>query len=171
MNEDFEEHLVRFRNWPLPVRVVYSRPRTFIAIAIGIAVFLLLPDSRRLVTRLVISWDAFAALYLGLAYSMMLRCGIAYIRRSAVLQDDGRFVMLLLTALGAFASLAAIVFELGASKGNPAGLILAIATISHQAAHIGGYDNAGWDLISNCVGALIAAVIIRRSGLASPAVG
>ena len=68
-------------------------------------------------TRLVIGWDAFAALYLGLAYIMMLRCGVAYIRRNAVLQDDGRFVMLLFTALGA-------------SKGNPAGLILAIVTIA-----------------------------------------
>jgi len=130
MDKEFEKHLVRFRNRPLLVRVVYSRPRTFVAIAIGIVVFLLLPDSRRLVTRLVVGWDAFAALYLVLAYSMMLRCGIAYIRRSAALQDDGRFVMLLLTAFGAFASLAAIVFELGASKGNPAGLILAIVTIA-----------------------------------------
>ena len=124
MDKEFEKHLVRFRNRPLLVRIVYSRPRTFIAIAIGIAVFLLLPDTRRLVTRLVVGWDAFAALYLVLAYSMMLRCGIAYIRRSAALQDDGRFVVLLLTALGAFASLAAILFELGASKGNPAGLII-----------------------------------------------
>ncbi len=24
MNKEFEEHLVRFRNWPLPVRVVYA---------------------------------------------------------------------------------------------------------------------------------------------------
>ena len=60
---------------------------------------------------------------------MMLRCDVAHIRRSAVLQDDGRFVMLLVTALGAFASLAAIVFELGASKGHAAGLVLAIVTI------------------------------------------
>ena len=38
---------------PLPVRVVYARPRTFIALAIGIVAFFLLPDSLRLVTRLV----------------------------------------------------------------------------------------------------------------------
>ena len=38
--------------------------------------------------------------------------------------------VVLLTAFGAFASLAAILFELGASKGNPAGLILAIVTIA-----------------------------------------
>ena len=129
MSKEFEDHLVRFRNLPLPVRVVYGRPRTFIAIAIGIVAFFLLPDTLRLVTRLVVGWDAFAALYLVLAYVMMLRCDVAHIRRSAVLQDDGRFVMLLVTALGAFASLAAIVFELGASKGNAAGLILAIVTI------------------------------------------
>ena len=126
MNKEFEEHLVRFRNMPLPVRVVYGRPRTFIAVAIGIVAFFLLPGSLRLVTRLVVGWDVFAALYLVLAYTMMLRCDVAHIRRSAVLQDDGRFLMLLVTALGAFASLAAIVFELGASKRNAAGLILAM---------------------------------------------
>jgi len=129
MDKEFEKHLVRFRNLPLPLRVVYGRPRTFIAIAIGVLVFFLLPDTRRLATRLIVGWDVFAALYLVLAYIMMLRCDIAHIRRSAVLQDDGRFLILLLTAFGALASLGAIVFELGASKGNPAGLILPMATI------------------------------------------
>jgi uncharacterized membrane protein len=129
MSREFEEHLVRFRNLPLPVRVVYGRPRTFIAVAIGIAAFVLLPDTLRLVTRLVVGWGAFAALYLVLAYIMMLRCDVAHIRRSAILQDDGRFLILLVTALGAFASLAAIVFELGASKHSASGLILATVTI------------------------------------------
>ena len=36
MNKEFDEHLVRFRNLPLPVRVVYGRPRTFIALAVGV---------------------------------------------------------------------------------------------------------------------------------------
>ena len=129
MDKEFEKHLVRFRNLPLPVRVVYGRPRTFIAVAIGIVAFFLLPDTLRLMTRLVVGWDVFAALYLVLAYVMMLRCDVAHIRRSAVLQDDGRFVVLLVTAFGALASLGAIVFELGASKGNPTGLILATVTI------------------------------------------
>ena len=129
MSKEFDEHLVRFRNLPLPVRVVYGRPRTFIAVAIGIVVFFLLPGTLRLTTRLVIGWDAFAALYLVLAYIMMLRCDVTHIRRSAVLQDDGRFLILLVTALGAFASLAAIVLELGAFKGDRSGLILAIVTI------------------------------------------
>ncbi|MEH2551454.1 putative membrane protein [Bradyrhizobium sp. AZCC 2262] len=130
MSKEFDEGLVRFRNLPMPVRVVYGRPRTFIAIALGAAVFFLLPDSRRLVTRLIVGWDVFAAFYLVLAYIMMLRCEVAHIRRSALLQDDGRFLILLLTVFGALASLGAIVFELGVSKGNKAGLILAVATIA-----------------------------------------
>ena len=129
MSKEFEERLVRFRKLPMPVRLVYSRPRTFIAVAIGIVAFFLMPTSFRLVTRLVVGWDVFAALYLLLAYIMMLRCDVAHIRRSAVLQDDGRFLILLVTALGSFASLAAIVFELGASKNSPAALVLAIVTI------------------------------------------
>jgi uncharacterized membrane protein len=120
--------LLRFRKMSRPVRVVYARPRTFISVAIGIAAFFLLPGSLRLVTRLLISWDIFVTFYLVLAYVMMFRCGLAYIRRSAVRQDDGRFLILLVTALGAFASIAAIVFELGAShRGSPE---LALATVT-----------------------------------------
>jgi uncharacterized membrane protein len=129
MNKEFEEHLVRFRNLPLPVRVVYGRPRTFISLAVGVIAFLLLPGTLRLPTRLVVGWDVFTVLYLVLAYIMMLRCDVAHIHRSAILQDDGRFLILMITTLGALASLAAIVLELGASKGNPAGLALAIVTI------------------------------------------
>jgi uncharacterized membrane protein len=124
-----DPHLVRFRKMPKPVRVVYARPRTFVSILIGIAAFFLLPGSWRLVTRLLVSWDIFATLYLVLAYTMMARCGLAYIRRSAVLQDDGRFLILLVTALGAFASMAAIVSELGASHRSAPELAVAVVTI------------------------------------------
>jgi uncharacterized membrane protein len=128
--KDFEEHLVRFRKMPRPVRVVYARPRTFISIAIGIVAFFLLPDSLRLVTRLLVGWDIFVAFYLVLVYVMMFRCGLAYIKRSAVLQDDGRFLILMVTALGAFASIGAIVFELGPDHKSAAELALATATIA-----------------------------------------
>jgi len=129
MSKDVDEHLVRFRKLPMPARLVVARPRTFIALAVGIAACLFLPDVPRLVTRLLVGWDAFAALYLVLAYAMMLRCGIAHIRRNAVMEDDGRFLILLLTAFGALASLAAIVFELGASGKSPTGLVFAVVTI------------------------------------------
>ena len=115
---------------PAPVRVLYARPRTFFSIATGIVAFFLLPDSLRLVTRLLIGWDILVAIYLLLVYTMVLRSGQAHIRRNAVLQDDGRFVILLVTALGAFASIAAILFELGASNRSTPGLVLATLTIA-----------------------------------------
>ena len=129
MTTELDKHLARFRKLPKPVRVVYARPRTFISIAIGMAAFFVLPGSLRLVTRLLISWDIFVTLYLVLTYVMMFRCGLAHIRRNAVLQDDGRFLILLLTALGAFASIAAIVFELGAAQRGGPQLALATLTI------------------------------------------
>jgi uncharacterized membrane protein len=127
--KELDEVLARFRKMPVPVRVVYARPRTFCSMAIGIVAFFLLPDSLRLVTRLLIGWDVFVSFYLALVYIMMLRCGVSHIRRDAVLQDDGRFLILLVTALGAFASIAAIVFELGASNRSGPGLALATITI------------------------------------------
>ena len=128
--QELDQFVARFRKKPVLFRVVYGRPRTFSAIAVGIVASFLLPGSLRPATRLIVGWDVFAALYLVLAYIMMLRCDVAHIRRSAIMQDDGRFLILLLTAFGALASLAAIVYELGASKGNPAGLIVAIVTIA-----------------------------------------
>jgi uncharacterized membrane protein len=122
--------LARFRKMSKPIRVVYGRPRTFISVLIGIIAFFLLPGSLRLVTRLLIAWDIFIAVYLLLVYIMMFRCGLAHIRRNAILQDDGRFLILLITALGAFASIAAIVFELGASHRSAMDLTLATLTIA-----------------------------------------
>src|SRR6202171_5218455 len=122
--------LLRFRKMPRPVRVVYARPRTFVSIAMGIVAFFLMPGSLRLVTRLLISWDIFVSFYLVLAYIMMFRCGLAHIRRNAVLQDDGRFLILLVTALGAFASIAAIVFELGEAHRSVPELTLSTVTIA-----------------------------------------
>jgi uncharacterized membrane protein len=127
---EFEEHVVRFRKLPRPLRVVYARPRTFIAFVVGVLLFVLLPTPLRLVTRILIGWDSFALLYLVLVYAMMLGSGQRFIRYRAVIQDDGRFLILMLTGLGAFASIAAIVFELGASHHGAAPLALATATIA-----------------------------------------
>ena len=122
--------LVRFRQMSRPVRMVYARPRTFIAIVIGIVTVLLLPASLRMVTRLLIGWDSFVAVYIVLAYVMMLRKQHDYIKRNAALQDDGRILILLVTQLGALASIAAIVFELGASSKSAPELTLAVITIA-----------------------------------------
>jgi uncharacterized membrane protein len=123
-----DSSLARFRKMSKPVRVVYARPRTFISIAIGIVAFFLLPNSLRLVTRLSIGWDVFVAFYLVLVCTLVFRSGLAHIRRNAILQDDGRFLILLVTALGAFASIAAIV--LGLDETHRSGPELALATVT-----------------------------------------
>jgi uncharacterized membrane protein len=130
LGDDLEQRLVRFRQLPRLVRIVYARPRTFIGILAGIAVALLTPASLRPVTRFLIGWDAFTALYLALVVVMMLGSGHQYIRFRAAQQDDGRFLIVLLTAIGAFASIAAIVFELGASRHDAPALALATTTIA-----------------------------------------
>jgi uncharacterized membrane protein len=124
-----DTHLLRFRKLPRAVRVVYSRPRLFISIAVGLVAALVLPAWLRPVTRALIGWDVSIVVYLVLAFTMMVRCGVDYIRRNAVLQDDGRFLILMVTAIGAFASIAAIVFELGSGHRGPAELGLATVTI------------------------------------------
>ncbi len=127
---EFEQRLARFRKLPMFLRVVVSRPRTFVALGVALLVFFLLPDSRRLVTRALVGWDAFATVYLMLAYMMMYRSGHEHIKPRAILQDDGRVLILMVTQLGALASIAAIVFELGASKKSAPGLSLAVITIA-----------------------------------------
>jgi uncharacterized membrane protein len=122
--------VVRFRKMSKPFRIVYARPRTFISIAVGIVAFFLLPPSLRLVTRLLIGWDVFVAFYLISVYAVVFRSGLAHIRRNAVLQDDGRFLILLVTALGAFASIAAIIFGLDEQHRSSPELVLATLTIA-----------------------------------------
>ncbi|HYI28415.1 MAG TPA: DUF1345 domain-containing protein [Bradyrhizobium sp.] len=128
--KELDELEAKLRKMPAPVRMVYARPRTFFSIAIGTIAFFLLPDTLRLVTRLLIAWDIFVAFYVALAYVTMFRCDHSHIRRNAILQDDGRFLILLLTAFGAFASIAAIVLELGAPNRGPYQLALAMVTIA-----------------------------------------
>ena len=135
--KDLDDLVARRKRMPVPVRVVFARPRTFFSIAIGILTFFLLPGELRLVTRLLTGWDVFATLYLVLAFIMMFRCDHSHIRRNAILQDDGRFLILLVTALGAFASIAAIVSELGSSHRGAYELALATLTtaLSWAAVH------------------------------------
>jgi uncharacterized membrane protein len=120
--------LARFRKMSRPMRLIYARPRTFISLAVGILVCLLIPGSHRLVTRLLFGWDALIAVYLVLVYAMMLCNDHQHIRRAAAMQDDGRFVILV-TAIGAFASIAAIVSELGTPHRGVLELSIAITTI------------------------------------------
>jgi uncharacterized membrane protein len=128
--KEAEDALARFRKMSKPVRLIYGRPRTFFAVAVGILTYALLPASLRQVTRALLGWDICIAVYLLLVFIMVVRSGLTHIKRNAALQDDGRFVILMVAALGAFASIAAIVLELGASHHSASALTLATVTIA-----------------------------------------
>lgn len=121
--------LLLARRLPRPLRIIYARPRLFVSIAIGLLALLVMPQAWRLASRLLVAWDISIALYVALAFTIMIDCTPDRIRRQAALQDDGRFLVLALTAGTAFASIAAIILELGAGARAPRELVLAAGTI------------------------------------------
>jgi uncharacterized membrane protein len=128
-DNDREAFLARFQKMPRALRIIYGRPRTFIALAAGVLSLLVMPEAWRLATRLLVAWDVFAILYLAFAYATVFSFNADHVRRQAKLQDDGRFIILAMTGIGAFASLAAIILELGVTPRQTPQLILAVATI------------------------------------------
>jgi uncharacterized membrane protein len=124
-----DDFFLRFQKMPKAVRIVYARPRLFISLLVGLASLLVMPAEWRLTTRLLLGWDISLVLYLCLAYMTVMSCGHDYIRRQAALQDDGRFLILVLTLIAAFASIAAIVMELGVKPQQSPQLVLAAVTI------------------------------------------
>jgi len=121
------------RPWARAIRIVRARPRLFLSALIGLVVVAALPGDWSLITRMIIGWDIAVALYLAAAFQIMKRADLHYIRRRALLQDEGRFAILVLTVAAALASLAVIIIELGTQPGvvrEPARLLLAIVTIA-----------------------------------------
>ena len=95
---------------PRLLRIVHARPRLFISGAVAVVVMALLAVAApwRLPTRLLVGWDIGIALYLVLAFHMMVTSTIDRIRQRAAEQDEGQAVILILTVAAAMASLAAI---------------------------------------------------------------
>ena len=118
------------RCW-LPLRVVRGHSRLFAGMAVSLLAGVLLPDSFRLVTRLLIAWNAGTWLYFIASGIMIARATPQSVRRRARMSDEGRFFILVLTSLAAIAAIAAelaIVKDLsGTIKGLHIGL--AAATI------------------------------------------
>jgi len=94
------------------------RPRLIIVLVIGVLVAWLLPAgvASQSVTRWLIAWNVGAWLYVALAAAMMIRSSREHMRHRAQLQDDGKYAILVLTAIASIASLAAIAGELAVVK-------------------------------------------------------
>ena len=115
------------------LRIVKMRPRLTIATLVGIGCAFMLPAHLTRTTRALIAWDLGVALYLGLAWAMMLRSDLDRMRRRANQEDDGALAVLALTIVAAIASVAAIVVELIDVSGLPrheVNLRLALAVVT-----------------------------------------
>lgn len=79
----------------------------------------MLPNGWPVPTRLLLAWDIGVGLYLLLTAAILIRSDLDRLRRRAAEVDEGAWLITLLAALAALASLGAIFAELGAVKGKP----------------------------------------------------
>ncbi|MDC8757371.1 DUF1345 domain-containing protein [Janthinobacterium fluminis] len=100
---------------PLPFHTfVRSRPHLSLAIALGLAVGLLLPDAWQLMTRLLTAWNVAVWAYLLTVATMMMRADHRKVRDMSARQDERAALVLVTLSVAAIMSLAAIISQLSA---------------------------------------------------------
>jgi uncharacterized membrane protein len=122
--------------------IARARARLVVALSAIPAVFAILPTRWYIPIRALLAWDCAAALYVVLAWSLMLRASPARTRWGARIQRDGAPMVLFLTVAAALASLAAILLDLsGLNILSPAdqdlhiGLVAATLVVSWLLVH------------------------------------
>jgi uncharacterized membrane protein len=97
-------------------RLLLARRRLFSSIVLGVLLFLVLPASMRLVTRLLMGWDLAAAVYVGFFFWMVSRSTVETCHRRASLYDESDWAILTIVVASAAASFGAIFSELAVIK-------------------------------------------------------
>ena len=102
----------------LALRLVRAHPRLIVAILFGALLAWLLPWFSPMppLSTFLVGWNGGAGLYLLLALHMMRQSDGDKIRRHALVQGEGRRVLLLLVGLSALVCLLAIVVELSLAR-------------------------------------------------------
>jgi uncharacterized membrane protein len=111
-----------------------SHPRLFWAAAAGVLIYLLLSERAATPTRFLIAFDCGALVFLAAVWFMMAEATPEGMRRRAEIEDEGRYVVLILSVAVATAILLTILFQLHGLKDLPPPLAslhvaLAVATI------------------------------------------
>lgn len=119
------------RRLPKIFRILHARPKLIVSVVLGAVIGFLLPAEWRLITRILVGWDAGVVFYLSIVYWTVFRSEASHIRAHAEREDEGRAAILALTVTATIASLAAIIILLGQGEGKsaPPQLAFAIATI------------------------------------------
>jgi len=119
---------------PWIIRFLRGHVRLWIAIALGVAVFLmLLPTGVTFVGQLLITWDVGVFVYLTMVTLFMARSTPTDIRYHSAVQDEGAIGLLVLSLAATTASFGAIFADLAtidrSQPGYALDLTLAIATV------------------------------------------
>jgi uncharacterized membrane protein len=93
-----------------------ARPRMLAASLIGLAVALLVPGQHGLVTRSLLGWNVGVWLYLAFIAFTLFRADHGRVRDAAKAHAEGAAAVSTVVVGAAFASIAAIVFELASTK-------------------------------------------------------
>jgi uncharacterized membrane protein len=112
----------RKRHWYHPRSIAGSvaiRPRLYLSVLAGLGAFVLLPRDWPAGVREALAWDLFAAIYLVLAFHVMLTCKGEALRARAARQDDSRMVILVIVLLAIAASFASIAGLLAGAREAP----------------------------------------------------
>ncbi|SKA22203.1 Uncharacterized membrane protein [Enhydrobacter aerosaccus] len=97
-------------------RLLLSRRRLFLAMVAGALLFLALPPSIRLVTRILMGWDLTAAIYVVSVFAMIARSTVHTCHKRASLYDEKDWVITVIVVTSAAASLGTIFSELAVIK-------------------------------------------------------
>lgn len=108
-------------------RFVHARTRLLIALAAGVAVFLLLPQDMRIETRGLLGWDMMALVYIASTLRMIAKSSVDTCYARAAYYDEGDWVILLVVIVSAGASFATIFSELAMLKQPHASLFHALS--------------------------------------------
>jgi uncharacterized membrane protein len=114
-----------------PLRIAHAHIKLFVAAALGLALFFVLPAEMRAMTRALIAWNVALALYLAVALYVIARFDLARVRKRAADEDEGGALILALTVVAAAASMVAIFAEFGAARNQQAsGLSVTLAVVT-----------------------------------------
>ena len=114
-------------------RVMLARPRLIVGMLVAVLAYLLTPDSLDRATRLLIAWNVGTILYIAASLVAAARATPETMRWRAAITDEGRFAILILVSVAAFASMGAIFAQLAVTKdlkGLDKGLHLGLAGLT-----------------------------------------
>lgn len=101
------------------VRRLNAHHRLYLAVGLAVAVLLILPDTFTWVSRLVVTWIAFAGVILALTWPVILQDRTRQMEQLSRVQDTGNTAIFFITIAASIMSLLAVIILMGSIKTLP----------------------------------------------------